>query len=252
MTTGLQAGSTDPPGRRFRVSGWAAVLLLLAGLAIPAVGLPDPAWARSSGGYSRPSSGAFKSFSTPSRRPPISSSGGYRRAPSAPAFQGSSPGDQAMSRGTSSGALRDYRTAQRPPAPATVPASRPPASADRGWFPDFGWSVSGPVWGGSTARRPAPGSGILTTVALWAALDALSSPGQAEFFRERRNELVYREWREEAERAAAGDPKIAVKLSDLDARMAQLDSQPGSAGGGPSGTAAAEDRSWSVWAHCLA
>jgi hypothetical protein len=258
MTTGLQAGSTDPPGGRcFRVSGWAGVLLLIAGLAIPTAGLPDPAWARSSGGYSRPSSGAFKSFSTPSRRPPISSSGGYRRAPSAPVFQGSSPGDRAMSRGTSSDALRDYRTAQRPPSPpATVTASRPPASADRGWFPDFGWgsgmarrpSVSGPGWGGgSTTRRPAPGSGILTTVALWAALNALSSPGQAELFREHRDELVYREWREEAERAAARDPKIAVKLSDLDARITQLDSQPGSAGGGPSGTAAEEDRSWSVW-----
>ena len=47
MTTGLQAGSTDPPGGRcFRVSGWAGVLLLLAGLAIPAAGLPDPASAQ--------------------------------------------------------------------------------------------------------------------------------------------------------------------------------------------------------------
>ena len=68
-------------------------------------------------------------------------------------------------------------------------------------------SVSGPGWGGTTARRPAPGSGILTTVALWAALNALSSPGQAEFFRDHRDELVYREWREEAERAAARDPE---------------------------------------------
>jgi hypothetical protein len=257
MTTGLQAVSTDRPGRRFRASGWAAVLLLLAGLAIPAAGLPDPAWARSSGGYSRPSSGAFKSFSTPSRRPPISSSGGYRRAPSAPTFQGSSPGDRAMSRGTSSDALRDYRAAQRPPAPPpTPPAGRPLAGGDRGWFPDFGWgsgmarrpSAWGPGWGGTATRRPAPGSGILTTVALWAALNALSSPGQAAVFREHRNDPVYREWREEAERTAARDPEIAAKLSDLDARMAQLDGQPGSAGGGPSGTAAPEDgSSWSVW-----
>src|SRR5207248_8961278 len=42
-------------------------------------------------------------------------------------------------------------------------------------------------------------------------------------------------------------PEIAAKLNDLDARMARLDSQPGRVGGGPSGTAAAEDGSWSVW-----
>ena len=46
MMTGLQAGATDRPGRRFRVSGWAAVLLLFACFVIPAAGLPDPAWAR--------------------------------------------------------------------------------------------------------------------------------------------------------------------------------------------------------------
>ena len=32
MMTGLQAGSTHPPGRRFRASGWAGALLLLAAL----------------------------------------------------------------------------------------------------------------------------------------------------------------------------------------------------------------------------
>lgn len=254
MSTGLQTVPAKLPSCRFRVSGWAAALSLLAGLVIPPAGLSDPAWARSSGGYSRPSSGTFKSSSPSIRRPPIDSSGGYRRGPSAPVFQDSSPGDRAMSRGTSSDALRDYRAAQRPPAPpsATVPAGRPPASADRGWFPDFGWgsgvdrrpSVAQPGWGGTASRRPAPSFDILTPLALWAALNALSSPGQAEYVRQHRHDPVYRDWREEVERDAARDPEIAAKLKELDARMAELDRQPRSTGGGPSGTATGA--SWSV------
>jgi hypothetical protein len=108
-------------------------------------------------------------------------------------------------------------------------------------------SFGGFGWGGTTVRRPASGSGILTTVALWAALDALSSRRQVEFFREHRDEPTYREWRAEAERAAARDPEVAAKLNALDTRMAQLDGQPGSAGGGPSETAAPENGGWSIW-----
>jgi hypothetical protein len=191
----------------------------------------------------------------PSRRPPIDS-GGYRRAPSAPTFQGSSPGDRAMSRGTSADALGNYRAAQRPPAaPPAASPGRPATGGGGGWFPDFGWGSGAArrpsVWGagdGTAYQRPAPGSGVLTTVALWTALNALSSSGQAEIFREHRNDQVYREWREEAQRAAARDPEVAAKLSDLDARMAQLDSQPGSAGGARAGTAAAKGgSSWSLW-----
>ena len=91
MTTGLQAGSTDPPGGRcFRVSGWAGVLLLLAGLAIPAAGLPDPAWARSSGGYSRPSRRRLQIVFDPKPAAAnLQQQRRYWRAPRAPVFQGS-------------------------------------------------------------------------------------------------------------------------------------------------------------------
>ena len=161
-----------------------------------------------------------------------------------------------MSRGTSSDALRDYRAAQRPPMPPpSGPASRPPTSTGPGWFPDFGWgsgtarrpSVSDPGWGGTATRRPGPGLDIVTPVALWVALNALSSRGQVEYVREHRNDPVYRDWRTEVERDAASDPEIAAKLKELDARMAELDSRPGSAGGGPTGTATAAGPGWSVW-----
>src|SRR4051794_41255819 len=88
MGTGLPTISTDRPSRRFRANGWTAVLLLLAGLAILAAGLVDPAWARRSGGYSRPSGGGATSFFAPSRRPPISASGGHPPGPAAPGFPG--------------------------------------------------------------------------------------------------------------------------------------------------------------------
>ena len=74
----------------------------------------------------------------------------------------------------------------------------------------------------------------MTGVALWAALNALtSSPSQAEYFYAHRNDPAYREWRQDAERAAARDPEVAAKLAELDRRMAQLEAQPGSTGGGP-------------------
>jgi len=233
--------------------GWAACLACL----VIAIGsLPDAAWGQYSGGYSRPSAGGVKSFSTPSRRPAIGGSGGYtRRPPAAPAFGGSSPGDRAMSRSRSSEALRDYRASQRPP---ETYARRPPAASDRGWGPSFGWGPVAPrrppAWGGWWGRAPAgqqfPGSGILTTVALWAALNALSSSGAAEYFHANRNDPVYREWRQEAERAAARDPEVAAKLAELDARLAQLERERASA---PAETparpapAAPEEGSWSIW-----
>ena len=94
-----------------------------------------------------------------------------------------------------------------------------------------------PSWGGgwdTVSPRRSFGTGVVTGVALWAALNALtSSPSQAEYFYAHRNDPAYREWRQEAERAAARDPEVAAKLAELDRRMAQLEAQPGSTGGGP-------------------
>lgn len=214
-----------------RAGLWAIGLGSLLCVVIGA-GMPDPAWGQfSSGGYKRP--GGFPSYSAPIRRPPVSSSGGYtRRAPSGPVFTGRSPGDRAMSRGVSSKALRDYQAGQRPP--ETYARRPPPAGGDGGWGADRGWGsattrrppVWGEWWGGATARRQFPGSGILTTVALWAALNALSSPGQAEYFNAHRNDPVYQEWRREAEQRAARDPEVAAKLRQLDTRLTQLEGAP--------------------------
>lgn len=226
---------TTVAARRW-ASVWMAALGCIALVVVASV--PDPAWGQyrgGSGGYSRPSVGGSGSFSA--RRPAIGGSGGYRRPSSAaPVFGGSSPGDRAMSRGRSSEALRDYRALQRPPpaaAPARPPA--PPTAADRGWGAPM--PRRDPSWGGgwgTVSPRRSFGTGVVTGVALWAALNALmSSPGYAEYFHAHRNDPVYREWRQEAERVAARDPEVAARLAELDRRMAQLDAAPGSTGGDP-------------------
>jgi hypothetical protein len=214
--------------------GWTAALgcvaLVLAGV------VPDPAWGRAgSGGYSRPSIGSG-SFS--SRRPSIGGSGGYRRpSASAPIFGGSSPGDRAMSRGLSSEALRNYRASQQP-SPSYAPPrtyAPPPAASGGGW--GAAMPRRAPSWGGGwdmVSPRRSFGTGVVTGVALWAALNALaSSPSQAGYFYAHRNDPAYREWRQEAEQAAARDPQVAGKLAELDHRLAQIETQPGSTGGGP-------------------
>jgi hypothetical protein len=157
-----------------------------------------------------------------------------------------------MSRSRSSEALRDYRASQRP---VDSYARRSPAEADRG--PGGGWGFATPRrpsswggwWGGPSARRSFPGSGIVTTIALWAALNALtSSPAQAEYFYANRNDPVYRDWREEAERVAARDPEVAAKLAELDRRLAQLDTRPAETRPPPpSPPGAPEGSSWSLW-----
>ncbi|MGD9615336.1 MAG: DUF2491 family protein [Alphaproteobacteria bacterium] len=220
--------------------GWAAALGCI--VLVVAGSLPDPAWSQfRSGGYSRPSIGGSGSFST--RRPSLGGSGGYRRpSTAAPRFGGSSPGDRAISRGRSSEALRDYRAPQRPPpAAAPQPRASPPVTGDRGWAPGGGWGTAMPrrlpSWGGgwgTVSPRRSFGTGVVTGVALWAALNALmSSPSYAEYFHAHRNDPTYREWRQEAERVAARDPEVAARLAELDRRLAQLDATPGSTGGGP-------------------
>jgi hypothetical protein len=244
------------------VGTWGIALACLLCVAILGV-LPDPAWGQfSSGGYSRPG-GGFKSYSAPVRRPPAASSGGYYRRPPAAPFPGystGSPGDRAMSRGRSSEALRDYRESQRPP---DTYARRPPAGGgDRGWGPFGGGAPTqtrrpsvggGGWWGGGPVARPSfpgMGTGVLTGIALWTALNALSQPGHAEYIHANRSDPVYREWRREAEERAAGDPEVAAKLRQLDERLAQLERQPSSASGTPAQTPAAAaqpDEGWGAF-----
>jgi MYXO-CTERM domain-containing protein len=89
-----------------------------------------------------------------------------------------------------------------------------------------------PVWGGQwaggrVARQPAlPGSGALTAVALWAALNSLSSPGSAAYFHNYQNDSGYLQWRQEADREAADNPAVAAKLKELDTQLAQMADQP--------------------------
>jgi hypothetical protein len=236
---------------------WAAALGCIA--FILAGGMPDPAWGQyRSSGYSRPSIGSG-SFS--SRRPSIGGSGGYRRpSSSAPVFSGSSPGDRAMSRGLSSEALRNYRASQQPPPSYAPPRTYapPPASSGGGWMPGGGWGAAmprrAPSWGGgwgTVSPRRSFGTGVVTGVALWAALNALtSSPSRAEYFYTHRNDPAYREWRQDAESTAARDPEVASKLAELDRRMAQIEATPGSTGGGPA-VAREPEGGFSIWGIVL-
>ena len=81
--------------------------------------------------------------------------------------------------------------------------------------------------GGRVARQPAlPGSGPLTAVALWAALNAVSSPGSAAYFHNHQSDPGYLQWRQEAEREATNNPAVAAKLQQLDTQLVQMADQP--------------------------
>jgi Protein of unknown function (DUF2491) len=156
---------------------------------------------------------------------PISSSGGYsRRSYSGSGYSTGSSGDRALSRSMSSQALRDYQSAQRS---AETYVRRQPAYAG-----GFDTPMEAPrrpsVWEGQrVARGPAlPGSGPLTAVALWAALNSLSSPGSAAYFHNYQNDPGYVQWRREADREAANNPTLAAKLDQLDSQLAQMEGQP--------------------------
>jgi hypothetical protein len=230
---GPREGDLRPPPARLRLKllRWLLCIILCAGA-------PDLAWAQySSGGYSRPGSGYSSGYSAPSRRAPVASSGGYsRRSYSGAGYTTGSSGDRAVSRGLSSQAFHEYQAAQRP---AETYARRSPAAASG---PD--WTSEAlrrsSVWGGRPsasrlARGPAlPGSGPLTAVALWAALNALSSPGSAAYFHNYQNDPGYVQWRREADREAANNPAVAAKLEQLDTRLAQMQGQPRNPAAAPS------------------
>jgi hypothetical protein len=71
-----------------------------------------------------------------------------------------------------------------------------------------------------------PGAGPLTAVALWAALNSLSSPGSAAYFHNYQYDPGYMQWRQEADREAARNPAVAAKLQQLDTQLAQMEDQP--------------------------
>jgi hypothetical protein len=211
-----------------RTTLWRKVLFCCVCLLVWNV--PDRASGQySSGGYSRPGSGSTSNYSAPSRRTPVSSSGGYSRRPySGTGYSTGSSGDRAVSRSLSSQALRDYQAARRPPETYT----RRPAAYPGG----YGWAGEAPrrppIWEGEQpaargVRRPAlPGSGPLTAVALWAALNSLSSPSAVQYFHNYQYDPGYTQWRREADREAGHNPAVAAKLDQLDAQLAQIEGQP--------------------------
>ena len=196
------------------------------------VGAPDCSWGQyRSGGYSRPGGSGY-SYSAPSRRMPVSSSGGYSRRPYSGAGYGTgSSGDRALSRSMSSQALTDYRSAQRS---AETYARRQPAYAG-GYGTPVEAARRPSVWGGQgVARGPAPlGAGPLTAVALWAALNSLSSPGSAAYFHNYQNDPGYVQWRRDADREAADNSALAAKLDQLDSQLAQMQGQPRNSSAAP-------------------
>lgn len=158
------------------------VLPLVAALAAPVV-LASEAWARSSGGYSRPgaSSGRTPSFGgrVAPRTPSFGSGGysrpgGYDRRPSfAPSPLGQSRGDRSFSREQSGGALQQFRAQQdalrrqqeiaRQPRPVPQPAPNyAPAPGYGGYggsgsgFGGFAGGLAGGLLGGGM-RNARPG-----------------------------------------------------------------------------------------------
>ena len=221
-------GSYLSPATRLRLKAlpWLLCFIVSAGVS---AGAPDLAWGQySSGGYSRPGGGYSSSYSASSRRTPVSSSGGYsRRSSAGGGYSTGSLGDRAISRSLSQQALRDYQAAQQPAEPY---ARRPPSYAR-----DYSWPSQAqrrpPVWGGQlpegrVARPALPGTGPLTAVALWAALNSLSSPGSAAYFHDYQYDPGYLQWRQEADREAAQDPAVSAKLKQLDSQLAQMEGQP--------------------------
>jgi hypothetical protein len=221
---GPREGDLRPPPAKLRlqVLRWLLCIIVSAGV-------PDLAWAQySSGGYSRPGGGSASGYSASSRRVPVSSSGGYsRRSYGGGGYATGSAGDRDISRSTSSQALRDYRAAQQP--------AQPYVRRQPSYGADYAWPSEGqrrpPVWGGQqperkVARPALPGAGPLTAVALWAALNSLSSPSSAAYFHNYQSDPGYLQWRQEADRESAHNPAVAAKLQQLDTQLAQMEGQP--------------------------
>jgi len=232
--------------RRFRP--WlAALLAALACLALPADGL-----ARASGGYSRPGgSSRTPSFGggSPARTPSFGGgSGGYNRpSPSnaQPVWTSpSSPGDRSFSQDRSGAAFNNYRSQQapRPPAPNPFqPQRQEPQYAPRqygtrqyggpdrsGWFSNRGWSAPPTAYFGGNRSF-----GVWDGLFLGALLSNLGRAGSGEFFHNNQNDPGYRQWRQEADQQAQGNPELRTKLDELDRQLSERDGEPRTPGALP-------------------
>jgi len=236
-----------------RHAAWLAALTVFACMAAPA-----PGFARSSGGYSRPSG----SPRTPSfgggtaRTPSFGGSGGYSQpAPSTARPTWARPtwtpppsaGDSSFSRDRSGSALDSYRTQQdraqqdraRPPRDA-VPGAPAPQYAPRtytqrqngpdrtGWFNSRGWS--GPpaaYYGGNRSF------GVWDGLFLGALLSNLGRSGSGEFFHNNQNDPGYQQWRAEVDRQAQDNADLRQKLDELDRQLAARQDDPRTPGALP-------------------
>jgi Protein of unknown function (DUF2491) len=243
------------PMRWFRLS---LICLLLAGNSVlvgpallgsgPAgviVAFGSPAFGQTSGGYSRPGGGSsIGSYGGSVRRPAISGGYGGQTAsrPSGFGLDYSRGGDRAISRQSSSQALRDYRASQARPVLAPMPESRRPSTgwADESWgawasprrYPSGGWGGGGyaPGYGGSS------GGGVWDAVLAWSLLNSLSRPQSVTYFQDNRGDPRYAQWRAEADQRAQSDPAVAKKLAELDTLMTQSKAKPASESIRPSDT----------------
>jgi Protein of unknown function (DUF2491) len=217
--------------------------LLLALLLASAAGLDAPVHARSSGGYSRPSVSS-STHNRPSFRPsytspsPRGSSGGYaiptRRPSTGYSSAPTSGGDAAISRQTSGEALQNYRAGRAPPRAGYggTAGRRPSTSGYGGGYASRPWTpvYAPPAYGWAQQGRS---FGVWDGLMLWSLLHSLSAPGHADFFYNNQNTPAYRQWRTEAERAAAADPAVQKRLAELDQRLAQMQGQPREPGAPP-------------------
>jgi len=204
--------------------------------------MPVDSFARSSGGYSRPSGssrtpsfGGGGSYRTPS------TSGGYRRPSSSytrpPAWTApQSPGDLSFSQGRSGAAFDSYRrqqdTARRQreyvPPPASPPGQYPsrtygtsPVPDRSGWFNNRGWSPSPSAYYGNNRSF-----GVWDGLFLGALLSNLTRPGAIDFFHNNQNDPGYQQWRAEAERQAQDNADLRRRLDELDQQLAERNNQP--------------------------
>ncbi len=240
-----------PQARRRRAGAWLGLMLALGAL----VGAPVETWARSSGGYSRPSG----SLRTPSfsrggggYRTPSFGGGGYSRPSYRPrAYQApASPGDSSFSRSGSAAALGAFRAqqdaARRTPPPAP-PAARGPATGygsaggiggglgggREGWLANRGWSAPPPAYYGGGYGGGGRSFGAWDGLFLGAMLSNLGRAGTGEFFHNNQNDPGYRQWRAQADQQAQDNAELRRKLDELDRQLAERQGQPRTPGALP-------------------
>ena len=232
------------PRRPRRFKACLGLLFALAALAA----VPADAFARSSGGYSRPSGysrtpsfggGGGGGFRTPSL-----GSGGYSRPSHRPrAYQApASPGDLGFSQGRSGAALNAFRAQQETarqrayaptpaPAPTRTPTTRYGSAAPSagGWLSNRGWSTPSPAYYGGGGRS----FGVWDGLFLGAMLSNLTRPGAADFFHNNQNDPGYRQWRAQVEQQAQDNAELRQKLNDLDRQLKEREGQPRTPGALP-------------------